>query len=120
MAKEMNWTEVESDVTYNSSYWKPIQNNFDDLHSTGQITFCGWKSRTARNNNKRPIGTHTYQITPEILSEFFAESVLKDAGKSFRTQAYALAMETLDVLVTPAVGETPAVYKSFFDGALDV
>ncbi len=115
MAKQMSWTDAENEVTYTESYWRPIQCNFDVLTQTGMVVFGGWKNQAARQRGKRLVGAKIYYITPAIYEQYFKESILKDAGKSFLTQSYLMATETLD---TPS-GE-PAVMKSFFDGALDV
>ena len=115
MAKQMSWTDTENEVTYAESYWRPIQCNFDALTQTGLVVFGGWKNQGARQRGKRLVGTKAYAISQATYDQYFKESILKDAGKSFLTQAYLMATETLD---TPS-GE-PVVMKSFFDGALDV
>ena len=120
MAKQMAWTDTENEVNYPESYWRPVQCNFDALNQMGMIVFLGWKNEAARRRGKRTIGAKSYTLTPAMYDQFFKESILKDQGKSFMTQAYIMVVATLDVDSGNLDAEGKPLMKSFFDGASDV
>ena len=110
----------EQENTYPESYWRPEQVNLNKKDRNGMIVFMGYKHQAAANNGKRPIGSHSYSLTPEQYDLLFSAQALKPANVEPYKNSYILAMSILDMNRGSVDAEGNPIMISFFDGALDV
>jgi hypothetical protein len=116
MALSMNFTDSYG-VVFPSSYWRLVQWNFSK-DGTGALTFYGFSDVTQKGN--RVIGQKQYSIAAADFATYFTAVAIDPLNINPQCQGYAFALAKQDVVVTPAVGESPAVMASFFASATSV
>lgn len=130
MAKIMQCEDRRGTV-HPASYWRAYFAAFDKNTKSARIVFNGYSSKAAAQANEEPIGAKEYVISPAVFDRYFSATVLNPEGVNPYLNAYAYAMATKDVEVSPEVPAVmdafgaivteaePAVYASFFVHATD-
>lgn len=126
MAKELNLTDEYGDV-YPNAYFRPVQINLSPEDKTGNVVFYGFPDAAASNKSgrRRVIGQKSYAITASEYVQYFEANNVVDpkivkTTDQIKTQAYKLATEKKDVDTGTKDGDGKPVFKSFFEGGIDV
>lgn len=109
MAKQIEYRF--NGITLPTSYWELVQINLSPTAKTGRIVFYGYADQAAKDNGEKPIGSKSYQITPEIYETYFA---MIDNRSAIVESSYNLAVSTKDII------QKEGKPVSLFETAIDV
>lgn len=101
-----------------ASYWRPVQINISKEEQSGNIMFYGFPN--ADEKGQEIIGQKSYSVNSSDYAAYFSPTAINPLNVNHVSQAYLLALATLDVDSGEKDGDGKPIMVSFFNGSIEV